>query len=101
MVCLYGMSSTVGLVHCGHRPGAFLPSGDSAGQLDCSADTARLVDQEVKTFLDSAYESATKIIHEHREQLERVVEELIRRETIDAATFAKLLETPSPASALT
>lgn len=101
MVCLYGMSNTVGLVHYGHRPGMFLPASDGAGQLDCSADTARLVDQEVKTLLDSAYEDAKTIISEHREQLELVVEELILRETIDAATFEKLIQTPEHASAPT
>jgi cell division protease FtsH len=101
MVCLYGMSSTVGLVHCRHRSAMFLPAGDGGGQLDCSADTARLVDREVRALLDSAYESAMEIINAHREQLELVVDELIRRETIDASTFDKLIAAPrhSPASA--
>jgi len=98
MVCLYGMSSTVGLVHCGHRPGRSLPSPDGGGPLDCSDDTARLVDQEVKTLLNSAYQDATNLIKEHRKQLDAVVEELIHRETIDAATFQKLIAAPDHAS---
>jgi cell division protease FtsH len=92
MVCLYGMSSTVGLVHCGRRPAVFLPSADGNSQIDCSDDTAHEIDQEVKKLLDAAYRKAKDILTEHREQLESVACELIRRETIDADTFHRLLE---------
>jgi cell division protease FtsH len=97
MVCLYGMSDTVGLVHCGKRPSLFLPSAGGMSQEECSDETARQIDQEVKKFLDLAYGEAKGILTEHRSQLESVAQELIRRETLDRAEFEKLLgQEPSP-----
>lgn len=97
MVCLYGMSEVVGLTHCGRRPGAFLPMGDGDSHLDCSDDTARTIDKEVRSLLDSAYERARQILVEHRECLDRIAKELNDRETLDATTFQALLKAPSNA----
>jgi cell division protease FtsH len=99
MVCLYGMGEAVGLVHCAQRPSMFLPAGDGAAQTDCSPQTARDIDNEVKRFLDAAYNEAQSILTQHRDQLEIVAEELIKRETLDAATFRELLERPPVATA--
>ena len=91
MVCLFGMSEAVGLTHCGRRPSAFLPAFDSESKLDCSDDTARTVDQEVRNLLDSAYGQAKRILSENRESLDRIADELVHCETLDAATFHNLL----------
>src|SRR5262249_31528990 len=62
MVCMFGMSDTVGLVHCGQRDNPFYPNApDGSIQRDCSEQTAREVDLEVKKLLDEAYAEARKI----------------------------------------
>ena len=91
MVCLYGMGDAVGLVHCAQRPSRYSPSGDGASQTDCSPQTAREIDNEVKKFLDAAYEDAKSILTRHRDKLELVAEELIKRETLDGTAFLELL----------
>lgn len=92
MVCLFGMSESVGLVHCGQRQSPFyLAPVDGALQRDCSEQTARAIDEEVKRLLDSAYQEARQILTEHRSQLECVAQELLRRETLDGQTFQELL----------
>ena len=91
MVCLFGMSETVGLTHCGRRQNAFLPNSNGDSSLDCSDDTARTVDQEVRNLLESAYGRAKRILSENREALDRIADELVDRETLDAAAFQKLL----------
>jgi cell division protease FtsH len=96
MVCMYGMSDAVGLVHCAKRPAMFLPGDDVTTQNDCSPETARQIDAEVKRILDEAYEQAKKILTDHRDQLDLVARELFQRETLDAATFAKLIGRPVP-----
>ena len=53
MVTLYGMSETVGLSHCARRHPMFLAEVDGASQRDCSEQTAREVDVEVKKLLDA------------------------------------------------
>src|SRR5262249_32347462 len=45
MVCVFGMSESIGLAHCAHRQnGIFLPGADGAFQRDCSERTAEEVD---------------------------------------------------------
>jgi cell division protease FtsH len=92
MVCIFGMSETIGLVHCGQRPAEYLRGPlDGTLQRDCSEQTAREIDKEVKHILDEAYGQAKRILTEHRDQLDRVAQELLKRETIDAATFNALI----------
>jgi cell division protease FtsH len=97
MVCLYGMGESVGLVHCAQRPSMFLPVGDGTSQTDCSPQTAREIDNEVKKLLDAAYLDAKAVLTQHREKLELVAQELIKRETLDGATFRQLLGISSAA----
>jgi cell division protease FtsH len=92
MVCVFGMSNTVGLTHCA-RPqnGVWLPGVDGGLQRDCSEHTAEAIDQEVKRILDQAYAEAKAILIEHRDQLELVTSELLKIETLDAQRFNQLL----------
>jgi cell division protease FtsH len=94
MVCMFGMSDRVGLVHCGQRQNPFfLTGGPPEGpiQRDCSEETARQIDEEVKKILDQAYADAKQILTEHRDQLERVAAELLKKESLDAQAFNALL----------
>jgi ATP-dependent Zn protease len=63
--------------------------------LDCSEETARLIDAEVKKLLDDAHESARAILKEHHDQLELVANELLKRETLDATAFNALIGRPN------
>ncbi len=93
MVGLYGMSQSIGLAHVGLKPGAFMPAAqEGAIQRDCSEQTAREIDEEVKAILADAYDSARQILSSHRDQLDRVARELLRRETLDDSAFRALLE---------
>lgn len=92
MVCLFGMSDTVGLVHCAQRQGGpYLPGGDGSFQRDCSERTSEEVDAEVKRILERAYAEAKEILEQHRDQLELVTAELLKHETLDAPTFNRLI----------
>jgi cell division protease FtsH len=97
MVCMYGMSEQVGLLHIAGRQDGYLATapGVPPGR-DCSEETARLIDVEVKKLLDDAHDSARAILKEHRDQLELVANELLKRETLDAATFNALIGRTAP-----
>jgi cell division protease FtsH len=92
MVCLFGMSETVGLARCAHRANpAYLPMPDGSFQRDCSEQTAQEIDNEVKKILARSYGEAKEILAAHIDQLELVTNELLKRETLDAVAFARLL----------
>ena len=46
---------------------------------------------EVKKILDDAHDDARSILTEHRDQLDLVAQELLKRETLDAAAFNELI----------
>jgi cell division protease FtsH len=92
MVCIFGMSKSVGLARCAQRQnGAFMAGMDGTFQRDCSERTAQEIDEEVKKILDESYSQAKTILIEHRQQLELVTRKLLELETLDAGTFNSLL----------
>jgi len=98
MVCLYGMSERVGMANCAQRAPAYLPGQPFQLQRDCSEQTAREIDEEVKNILDGCYAEAKNVLTAHRKELKRVVTELLKRETLDGETLYKLIgkEMPKP-----
>ncbi len=83
MVCNWGMSKTLGPVTFGEdQTNVFL--GREIGQgSKYSAQTAQMIDAEVKDILETEYKRATDLMVEHRESLNRIAEALIVYETID------------------
>jgi len=91
MVTMFGMNDVIGLAQCARREAAFDGSGQGAFQRDCSEQTAREVDQEVKKILAEAYVEAKEILEAHRDQLEHVTAKLLEQETLDEREFQQLL----------
>jgi cell division protease FtsH len=98
MVALYGMSERVGLANCAQRQPTFLAGQEFQLQRDCSEQTAREIDEEVKKILDRCYVEAKEILTLHRDQHEQITAELLRHETIDGPRFYQLIgrEMPRP-----
>jgi cell division protease FtsH len=96
MVAVYGMSERIGLAHCAQRTATFLPGADGGFQRDCSEQTAREIDEEVRALLDRAYAEARQILSQHRDQLESITAELLARETLEGNEFYRLVGKPRP-----
>ena len=81
MVGRWGMSDALG-------PVAVLPSeGDGPylpGVSATSEATQRLLDEEVRRLIESAHEEVTRLLLEHRDQLESLAQALLKAETLDA-----------------
>lgn len=96
MVAMYGMNERIGLVSCVQRQPTFLSGPETPLQRDCSEQTAREIDEEVKHILDEAYTDAKHILIEHRDQLEKITNALLTKETIDGAEFYSLVGREKP-----
>lgn len=96
MVCLYGMSEKVGMANVALRAPAYLPGQSFQLQRDCSEQTAHDIDDEVRRILDSAYDEAKDLLATHRNEVHRVVEELLKRETLDGETLYHLIGKEMP-----
>jgi len=92
MVTMYGMGESVGLMHCAERNGPMYLTGEAtATHLDCSEQTARDIDLEVKKLLETCYNDVKRMLTDNRAKLDRVADELIRVETLDAKQFLALV----------
>jgi cell division protease FtsH len=96
MVAMYGMSDRVGLGSCAQRQPTFLNSSESQIQRDCSEETAREIDQEVRKLLDESYDDAKEVLSAHRDELELLTAELIKHEAMDGKTFYSLIGREQP-----
>ncbi len=96
MVCLYGMSERIGMANCAQRAPAYLPGQPFQLQRDCSEQTAREIDEEVKKLLDNCYAEARDLLSTHRSALRRVVVELLKRETLEGETLYELIGKEMP-----
>jgi cell division protease FtsH len=77
----WGMSEAIGPVAVlpADGEGPFLP-----GVSGTSESTQRLVDEEVRRIVDTAHQEVTRLLSEHRDQLESLAQALLKAETLDA-----------------
>jgi cell division protease FtsH len=64
---------------------------DMGHEPDYSEEIAREIDDEVRRIIEEGYELALGVLREHMEDLHRISEILIQRETIDKDQFIRLL----------
>jgi cell division protease FtsH len=55
---------------------------------------AQVVDEETRRLLIEAEQRATALLREHRDQLDRFVEELLNKEELSRAEIESLLNVP-------
>jgi cell division protease FtsH len=98
MVGRWGMSEAIGPISVlpEEGQGMFLP-----GVSETSQETQRIVDQEVRTLVESAHHDVTRLLEDHRDQLEGLAQALLKAETLDApeayAAAGVPLTEPEPA----
>ena len=95
MVGRWGMSEEIGAVSAFPRS-----SGDNympAGEL--SQHTLELIDEEIKRILSEAADDASRLLAEHREQLDHLAQTLLDRETLDEADAYAAAGIPQPGPA--
>ena len=79
MVTIYGMSEALGMMAPATVQHQYL---EGAAYLDCSQETAAVVDQEIKQLLNTCYEDAKRVLTENRALLDEISEYLLVKETI-------------------
>jgi cell division protease FtsH len=97
MVMRFGMSERLGPRVFGHDRGQPFLGREFSAEPDYSDEIAREIDDEIRRIVESAHQTAKGLLNEHREDLDRISNLLLVRETIDATQFAALLEGKSEA----
>ena len=91
MVARYGMSKALGTISYLSDDEVFI--GGSYGKTKSySEKVAGLIDDEVKSVIDTAYAKALELLNEHREKLDQVAEFLLKNESMTGEQFAACME---------
>jgi cell division protease FtsH len=94
MVCEWGMADQVGPVAYGQEEEPIFIGKEIAQHKDYSEDTAMRIDEAIKKILESALARVTAILTEHRDQLEKIADALVLRETLEDSEIRLLLGFP-------
>ena len=96
MVTRWGMSPKLGMVQLAPRDNPYLSSGwgGYGGEKPFSDETAETIDAEVLKIIQESHEEATRLLTEHRKELDAVAEALVARETLDEATILEVTGLP-------
>jgi cell division protease FtsH len=92
MVCQFGMSDKLGPLAFGENNDQVFLGRELGHSRDYSEDTARLIDAEVRRFMDEAHEKTKGLLEQNGEVLHKIADALLERETISGADIDLLME---------
>ena len=106
MVCMFGMSEKLGNVKLGDFASHPHLRIDGPPPEGISNETEREIDLEVRRLINEATDRTREILSTHKDQLEKIAEALLEKETLSVADIHELLgmkqeekeEAPAPVS---
>ena len=90
MVMEYGMSDRLGPLQYGKPAGEVFLGRDYTSGQDYSDAVAASIDDEVRALISAAHEEARQILHAHGDAMERMVDRLLDKETVDRDEMAEI-----------
>ncbi len=91
MVMQWGMSSHMGPIAYGDQDEQIFLGKEIAVRRDYSEETAREIDNEVRTLMNECHERARRLLAKHLDDLHKVAAALLERESLDAEDIRILL----------
>lgn len=93
MVAMFGMSDQFGMMALASRRNQYLDGGYG---IDCAQETAAAMDTAVKKILDKCYQKAIEILGKERDNMDKVVSYLLKKETITGGEMVAIIEGRDP-----
>ncbi len=92
MVCEWGMSEKLGMIEYGDGDGPVFLAREMSRSRNYSEDTARVIDVEIKRFIDEAFDQASAMLTENKQTVELIANALLEFETLDGSHVRDLIE---------
>ncbi len=93
MVTEYGMSEDLGPLTYGKKHGPVFLARDLSEERNYSEDIAKRIDTEVRAIVEQCYSRAKQMISERRDTLDKLVEVLLEKETLNREEVEAIIET--------
>jgi cell division protease FtsH len=94
MVCEWGMSDEMGAITYGAEDEPIFLAREVARRKDYSEDTSMRIDRSIKTILEKGMEKAKQLLKQNKDDLLKLAEELIQKETLSDDEIRSLLSLP-------
>ena len=94
MVTEYGMSSRIGPMALGHKEELVFLGRDFGEQRNYSEQTAREIDEEIRSIIQEGFDKAYNILLQNKTRLIMISERLIKEETLEGPLFESLFNQP-------
>src|SRR5438445_9000397 len=91
MVMRFGMSEKLGTRVLGRNHDMPFLGREMGSEPDYSDEVAREIDDEVRRIIEEGHDIATRVLRDHIDDLHRISQILIERETIDRDQFERLV----------
>ena len=91
LVTKYGMSKKLGPISWSQPEELVFLGKEIAAEKQYSEETAAKIDKEVAEIIKECYNRTKKLIKENKKKLERIAQELIKKETLEKEEFEKLV----------
>jgi cell division protease FtsH len=96
MVTEWGMSDKLGPLAFGKHDEMIFLGREIGEQRNYSDDVAKLIDEEVRAFIEKGYLRATQVLTENKTRLLALADKLIAEETVETDEFEKLFSDIPP-----
>ena len=99
MVCVYGMSSKMGTLAYGKNDQAGFLGRDLMQQKDYSEETAKKIDEEIRSLVNEAYTRAKDLLTKNRDKLDKLAKALVEKEVMnidESRTLLDMVIAPKP-----
>ncbi len=91
MVCEYGMSEKLRNLSLGENHSEIFLGKDLMQIKNYSEDTAKIIDEEIKSIIDKMYNKALDLLKNHEDTLRELSKILMEKETLDGSEIDKYL----------
>ncbi len=91
MVCQWGMSESIGPLAFGKKEEQVFLGRDFAQSQDYSEGTAIRIDREITRIVTENYDRARSTLESHKRELNRIAEELLIREVLNAEQVRRIV----------
>ncbi len=97
MVTKWGLSEKLGpLQYNDEQEEVFLGRGGAGNSKRLSSETTRMIDEEVRSIIDTCYARAKQILEDNRDKLEAMKDALLEYETIDSIQIDDIMAGRKP-----
>ena len=91
MVTRFGMSSELGALALENPQGEVFLGGSWGNRSEYSETVSQRIDEQVRVIVEKCYDDAKRMVEENRAAVDRVVDILIEKETLDGDEFRQIV----------